>query len=170
MPDGGGKGENTFNVNSGKETTEATTENDDSSSPAGPPTEQPPTTSFLLKVLVVGDSHIAYGTGVNPFGRELHRLLRTTGAQVQSYGSGGSTAYPWMKNKALVTTTDTSRSYEIDEQGQEIKLSENMDAKSIHKKRIFCDIEISVTKHEYHVEKHVVAGQIIDHQEESNNE
>ncbi len=117
---GGGTEEKTFNVNSGKETTDATTENDDSSTPAGPVSDQTPKSLSNFKVLVVGDSHIAYGTGVNPFGRELHRLLRTTGAQVQSYGSGASSPMSWVgdgKPRGAIP-------YKIDGQGTESKLSD----------------------------------------------
>ncbi len=106
-----------FQLSSGES---VTTSSDEPTNPAGPPTEQTPTTSSSLKVLVVGDSHIAYGTGVNPFGRELHRLLRTTGAQVQSYGSGASSPMSWVgdgKPRGAIP-------YKIDGQGTESKLSD----------------------------------------------
>jgi peptidoglycan hydrolase-like protein with peptidoglycan-binding domain len=43
------------------------------------------------RVLMIGDSH-----SVGTFGNEMDRQLRATGAQVESYGSSGSSASWWM--------------------------------------------------------------------------
>jgi len=47
------------------------------------------------KVLHIGDSHT-----VGIYGKEIDKLLRATGAQVESYGSAGSSPSWWLSGKA----------------------------------------------------------------------
>ncbi|GMU57184.1 MAG: hypothetical protein AMXMBFR33_63300 [Candidatus Xenobia bacterium] len=65
-----------------------------SAAPTGdsPPTSTGGSTSIGsgTKVLMIGDSHT-----VGTFGTELDRQLRSTGAQVETYGASGSSATQW---------------------------------------------------------------------------
>ena len=71
--------------------------------PYFPPQNQP------TKILMIGDSHIAPGSGDNQvvghFGEKLHTLLSDTGAKVKTYGSGGSSPYSWARGDIWIAKT-----------------------------------------------------------------